>query len=65
MAMVIGALNIYSREPREWSDADIAVSVVLANVATSYVLNAVLQELGRVTLAGSGWTCRRACSGIT
>ena len=37
---VIGALNIYSREPREWSDADIAVAVVLADVATSYVLNA-------------------------
>jgi GAF domain-containing protein len=37
---VIGALNIYSREPREWSDGDIAVAVVLADVATSYVLNA-------------------------
>jgi GAF domain-containing protein len=37
---VIGALNIYSREPREWSDEDIAVAVVLADVATSYVLNA-------------------------
>jgi GAF domain-containing protein len=37
---VIGALNIYSREPRQWSDADIAVAVVLADVVTSYVLNA-------------------------
>jgi GAF domain-containing protein len=37
---VIGALNIYSREPRQWSDQDIAVAVVLADVATSYVLNA-------------------------
>jgi GAF domain-containing protein len=37
---VIGALNIYSREPRQWSDEDIAVAVVLADVATSYVLNA-------------------------
>jgi GAF domain-containing protein len=37
---VIGALNIYSREPREWSDQDIAVAVVLADVATSCVLNA-------------------------
>ena len=37
---VIGALNIYSSEPREWSDEDIAVAVVLADVATSYVLNA-------------------------
>ena len=37
---IIGALNIYSREPRVWSDEDIAVAVVLADVATSYVLNA-------------------------
>jgi len=37
---MIGALNIYSREPRVWSDEDIAVAVVLADVATSYVLNA-------------------------
>jgi len=37
---VIGALNVYSREPRDWSDQDIAVAVVLADVATSYVLNA-------------------------
>ena len=37
---IIGALNIYSREPREWSDEDIAVAVVLADVATGYVLNA-------------------------
>src|SRR5664279_6417164 len=37
---VIGALNIYSREPRQWSDEDIAVAVVLADVATNYVLNA-------------------------
>jgi GAF domain-containing protein len=37
---VIGALNIYSREPRQWSDQDIAVAVVLADVATGYVLNA-------------------------
>jgi len=37
---VIGALNIYSNEPRQWSDEDIAVAVVLADVATGYVLNA-------------------------
>jgi len=36
----IGALNIDSAEPREWSDEDIAVAVVLADVATSYVINA-------------------------
>ncbi len=37
---IIGALNLYSPEPREWSDVDIAVARVLADVATSYVVNA-------------------------
>ena len=36
----IGTLNLYSTEPREWSDEDIAVAGVLADVATSYVVNA-------------------------
>jgi len=37
---VIGALNLYAPEPRQWSDEDIAVAGVLADVATSYVVNA-------------------------
>jgi GAF domain-containing protein len=37
---MIGALNLYSAEPRQWSDDDIAVAGVLADVATSYVVNA-------------------------
>jgi GAF domain-containing protein len=37
---VIGALNVYSPEPRAWTDEDISVAVVLADVATSYVVNA-------------------------
>jgi len=37
---IIGALNLYSPDPREWSDGDIAVAGVLADVATSYVVNA-------------------------
>jgi GAF domain-containing protein len=37
---VIGALNLYSPEPRGWTDEDIAVAAVLADVATSYVVNA-------------------------
>jgi GAF domain-containing protein len=37
---VIGAVNLYSHEPRQWSDGDIAVAGVLADVATSYVVNA-------------------------
>ncbi len=36
----IGALNLYAAQPREWSDEDIAVASVLANVATSFVVNA-------------------------
>jgi len=37
---VVGALNMYAAEPREWSEDDIAVARVLADVATSYVINA-------------------------
>lgn len=37
---VIGAVNLYSPEPRQWSDEDMAVAEVLADVATSYVVNA-------------------------
>jgi GAF domain-containing protein len=36
---IIGALNLYSPEPREWSDEDMAVAGVMAAVATSYVVN--------------------------
>jgi len=36
---VIGALNLYSPEPREWSDEDMAVAGVMADLATSYVVN--------------------------
>jgi GAF domain-containing protein len=38
-SQIIGTLNLYSAEPREWSDRDIAVAGVLANVATGYVVN--------------------------
>jgi GAF domain-containing protein len=37
---IIGALNLYSPEPRRWTDEDISVARVLADVATSYVVNA-------------------------
>jgi len=37
---VIGALNLYSPEPRDWSDEDMAVAGVLASMATSYFVNA-------------------------
>ena len=37
---VVGALNLYAPKPRDWSDEDIAVADVLANMATSYMVNA-------------------------
>jgi hypothetical protein len=37
---IIGVLSLYSGEPRKWCDQDIAVAGVLADVATSYVVNA-------------------------
>ena len=37
---IIGTLNLYAPAPRKWSDEAIAVAVVLADVATSYVVNA-------------------------
>jgi GAF domain-containing protein len=46
---VIGSLNLYSTESREWSDEDIAVAGVLADVATSQLANAsrLLQQSQR------------------
>jgi GAF domain-containing protein len=37
---IIGALNLYSTEPRGWSDDSIAVAQVMADLATSYAVNA-------------------------
>ena len=37
---IIGADNLYSTEPRHWSDEAIAVAAVMADVAASYVVNA-------------------------
>jgi GAF domain-containing protein len=39
-SQIIGALNLYAPEPREWSEEDLTVAAVLADVATSYVINA-------------------------
>lgn len=36
----IGALNIYETRTRRWSDDDIAIARVLADIATSYVVHA-------------------------
>ena len=37
---VVGAMNIYDAQPREWSEEDLAAASVLADVATSYLVNA-------------------------
>jgi len=34
------ALNLYSREPRDWSEEDITVAGVMADMATGYIVNA-------------------------
>ena len=36
----IGALNIYDAAARDWSEDDLAAAGVLADVATSYLVNA-------------------------
>jgi GAF domain-containing protein len=36
----LGALNLYDTVPRQWSDTDVAHARVLADMATSYVVNA-------------------------
>ena len=37
---IVGVLDLYSPEPRRWTDEDIFVARVLADVATRYVVNA-------------------------
>jgi GAF domain-containing protein len=36
----IGALNLYNHQTRQWSDDDLAAARVLADMATSYIINA-------------------------
>ncbi|MEW6470950.1 MAG: GAF and ANTAR domain-containing protein [Actinomycetota bacterium] len=46
----IGAMNIYSSEPREWRDADVRVAQVLGDMAAGYVAHASdLQQSRRTT----------------
>ena len=56
---IIGTLNLYSAGPREWSGEDIAVAGVLADAATSYVVNAsMLQQQEQLSeqVRETGWT---------
>jgi GAF domain-containing protein len=36
----LGSIDLYSNEPRWWSDDDIATATVFANIATSYLVHA-------------------------
>lgn len=36
----VGALNLYAREVRDWPEEDLAAAQVLADMATSYLVNA-------------------------
>jgi GAF domain-containing protein len=37
---VVGALDLYGDEPRDWDQEDLDVATVLADVATGYIVNA-------------------------
>lgn len=37
---VVGALNAYTIAPREWTDDDLSAAVLLADIATAYIVNA-------------------------
>jgi GAF domain-containing protein len=46
----IGALNLYNHQVRQWSDDDLAAARVLADMATSYIINASeLEKAQRTT----------------
>lgn len=36
----VGALNLYAEGPRDWSEDDLAAAAVMADMATSYLINA-------------------------
>lgn len=47
---IVGALNVYAADPRDWSADDLAAAQLMADMASSYIVNA--QELvGAKTLA--------------
>jgi GAF domain-containing protein len=43
----LGALNLYAAERREWSDEDVRVARLLADMATAYLVNASMLEKSR------------------
>lgn len=45
----LGALNLYAAGPRSWSEEDVAVAQVLADMATSYLASASALEQSRRT----------------
>jgi len=67
---IIGVLNLYSAGPPEWSDRDVVVAGVLAEVATSYVVNASkLHQQGQLSeqlqQAPESWMLIEQAKGIT
>ena len=46
---VLGAVNVYSAERRAWSEDDVATAQVLADMATSYLVNASELQKSRRT----------------
>lgn len=45
----LGALNLYAEGPRAWSEDELAVAALLADMATAYVTNASALEKARRT----------------
>jgi len=43
----VGAIDLYSADPRAWTDRDLAAATVMANMATAYLLNASLYDKQR------------------
>jgi GAF domain-containing protein len=45
----LGAMNIYSTEPRDWSESDVRIAQVLTDMAAGYIVNASDLEQSRRT----------------
>ena len=37
---IVGALNVYAADPRDWSSEDLAAAQLMADMASSYIINA-------------------------
>jgi GAF domain-containing protein len=48
----VGAVNLYSSQPRAWSREDLRVASVFANIATGYLVHASAPTIRRTTATG-------------